>query len=70
MLQYTRTYCVLPAYAEASAEPFPGRIPVEKCVGETLWDTRTPDPAPVQMSLCYKTPLSEQTNHNKYYYNV
>jgi len=47
-----------PVCAEAFAAPSPGRTPAGRCVAETLWDTRTPDPTPVQMGPYCKTLLS------------
>lgn len=43
---------------EVFAAPFPSRIPARTCAGETLWDTKTPDPTPAQMSPYCKTLLS------------
>lgn len=47
---------------EVFAGPFPDKNPAGRCVEETPWDTRTPNPALIQMGPCCKTPLSENTN--------
>lgn len=61
----------LPAYVEVFAAPFPGRIPAGTCVVETLWDTRTLEPAQARMSPYYKSLLSGiKINEDPHFYNV
>lgn len=59
-----------PVYVEAFVVPFPGRILAGRCVGETLWDTRTPDPTQAQMIPYCKTLQSERQSSNQHCYPI
>lgn len=52
----------LPAYVEAVAVPFQDRIPAGTCDAETLWDTRTLEPAQARRSPYCKTLRSGKKN--------